>query len=119
MTKERKLLGRWHNGDLLPEEYMQLMKETKELLAQPEQNNTQYLLDQVARLTAENAMLKEKWLAQPEQEPVAWMWEDKRNGSNSWATVVSPAKPEKCEYHVRNIRPLYLASPKRESFEPE
>ena len=35
--------------------------------------NTQYLLDQVARLTAENAMLKEKWSAQPEQEqePVA------------------------------------------------
>ena len=37
MSKERELLGRWHNGDLLPEEYMQLMKETKELLAQPEQ----------------------------------------------------------------------------------
>lgn len=36
MSAERKLLGRWHNGDLLPEEYMQLMKETKELLAQPE-----------------------------------------------------------------------------------
>ena len=29
------------------------------------EDNTQYLLDQVARLTAENAMLKEKWLAQP------------------------------------------------------
>ena len=32
-------------------------------------------LDQIARLTAENAMLKEKWLAQPEhteQKPVAW-----------------------------------------------
>ena len=63
MSVERKLLGRWHNGDLLPEEYMRLMKETKELLAQPEQDNIQYLLDQVARLTAENAMLKEKWLA--------------------------------------------------------
>ena len=37
MSKERDLLGRWHNGDLLPEEYMALMKETKELLAQPEQ----------------------------------------------------------------------------------
>jgi hypothetical protein len=37
MSKERELLGRWHNGDLLPEEYMKLMKETKELLAQPEQ----------------------------------------------------------------------------------
>jgi hypothetical protein len=35
--------------------------------------NTQYLLDQVSRLTAENAMLKEKWLAQPEpeQEPLS------------------------------------------------
>ena len=31
-----------------------------------EQDTAQYLLDQVARLTAENAMLKEKWLAQPE-----------------------------------------------------
>ena len=36
MSVERDLLGKWHNGDLLPEEYMQLMKETKELLAQPE-----------------------------------------------------------------------------------
>ena len=35
MSKGRELLGRWHNGDLLPEEYMRLMKETKELLAQP------------------------------------------------------------------------------------
>ena len=37
MSVERDLLGRWHNGDLLPEEYMKLMKETKQLLAQPEQ----------------------------------------------------------------------------------
>ena len=37
MSVERDLLGKWHNGDLLPEEYMQLMKETKELLAQPDQ----------------------------------------------------------------------------------
>jgi hypothetical protein len=102
MSKERELLRRWYNGDLLPEEYMKLMKETKQLLAQPKQTeqepkgyviykpegskeeeiiplytspqkllaqpdiNTQYLLDQVARLTAENAMLKEKWLSQPE-----------------------------------------------------
>ena len=33
------------------------------------EDNTQYLLDQVARLTAENAMLKEKWLAPPKREP--------------------------------------------------
>ena len=70
MSKERDLLGRWHNGDLLPEEYMKLMKDTKELLAQPEQDNIQYLLDQVARLTAENAMLKEKW-STPKREPLS------------------------------------------------
>lgn len=34
------------------------------LSKQPEQHGTQYLLDQVARLTAENAMLKEKWSTQ-------------------------------------------------------
>ena len=34
--------------------------EIEQLLAQPEQDNTQYLLDQVSRLTAENAMLKER-----------------------------------------------------------
>jgi len=37
MSKERELLRRWYNGDLLPEEYMKLMKETKQLLAQPKQ----------------------------------------------------------------------------------
>jgi hypothetical protein len=45
MSLERKLLGRWHNGDLLPEEYMRLMKETKELLAQPEQGPIAYVAD--------------------------------------------------------------------------
>ena len=36
---------------------------------QPKQDNIQYLLDQVARLTAENAMLKEKWSTQ-KREPL-------------------------------------------------
>ena len=43
--------------------------EIEQLLAQPEQDNTQYLLDQVSRLTAENAMLKEKW-SPPKFEPL-------------------------------------------------
>ena len=34
------------------------------------EDNIQYLLDQVARLTAENAMLKEKWSA-PKREPLS------------------------------------------------
>jgi hypothetical protein len=45
MSKERKLLGRWHNGDLLPEEYMALMKETRELLAQPEQEPVAWIIE--------------------------------------------------------------------------
>ena len=78
------------------------------LSKQPEQHGTQYLLDQVARLTAENAMLKEKWSTskQPEQEPTAWMWEDKRNETNSWATVFSPVKPDN-SVHVKNVVLLY------------
>ena len=142
MSLERKLLGRWHNGDLLPEEYMQLMKETKELLAQPEpikerevlgkiistddacnwnltvaalkdydyvyvngiryteyqpDINTQYLLDQVSRLTAENAMIKEKWLAPPKREPLSdeeieKFWEDNfYNGINFYARAIEKA----------------------------
>ena len=36
-----------------------------------EQDTAQYLLDQVSRLIAENAMLKEKWLAPPKREPLS------------------------------------------------
>jgi hypothetical protein len=63
MSKERELLKNilatgWLNNTIY-------CSEVEKLLAQPD-INTQYLLDQVARLTAENAMLKEKWLSQPE-----------------------------------------------------
>ena len=83
-------------------------QETKELLAQPEQNNTQYLLDQVARLTAENAMLKEKWLAQPEQEPVVWQV----IGIAGFMYVYNKPIDEVYEHHTVNA--LYLAPPQRE-----
>ena len=60
MSKERELLNRSRYN--LDREYCaDLIDEIQELLAQAEQDNIQYLLDQVARLTAENAMLKEKW----------------------------------------------------------
>jgi hypothetical protein len=115
MSKERKLLGRWHNGDLLPEEYMALMKETRELLAQPEQDNIQYLLDQVARLTAENAMLKEKWSTpKPEQEPMAWVWGVFNPHTGDWCDgCVAKDKPLENQ-NRRNIRALYTAPPRRE-----
>lgn len=76
MSKERELIkdmkiliectsmgGLQRNADVL-------IGRAIELLAQPEQDNPQYLLDQVARLTAENAMLKEKWLA-PRRKPLS------------------------------------------------
>ena len=69
MNKERELLARV----LGSRTFMQgvaLRREIEELLTQPEQNNTQYLLEQVSRLTAENAMLKEKW-SQPKREPLS------------------------------------------------
>ena len=73
MTKERELLKECRlildtpfNGST----GINLRNRIAELLAQPEQNNTQYLLEQVSRLTAENAMLKEKW-SQPKREPLS------------------------------------------------
>ena len=72
----------------------ELSCEIEELLDQPEQDNIQYLLDQVARLTAENAMLKEKW-QEPEQEPLTREEisqgfrdnEDALNAESYWAGV--------------------------------
>ena len=68
MSKERELLQRLVDSGVLGG--YSFIAEVKELLAQPEQNNTQYLLEQVSRLTAENAMLKEKWSA-PKREPLS------------------------------------------------
>jgi hypothetical protein len=48
----------------------EIAKLKEQLFAQPEQDKTQYLLDQVSRLFAENAMLKEKW-SQPKREPLS------------------------------------------------
>ena len=80
------------------------------------EDNTQYLLDQVARLTAENAMLKEKWLAQPEQieqEPVAWMYEWVNEIGEHVKSVVYNF------YDDANLIPLYTAPPKREPLSDE
>ena len=85
------------------------------LSKQPEQHGTQYLLDQVARLTAENAMLKEKWSAQPEteQEPVAWMYEWVNEIGEHVKSVVYNF------YDDANLIPLYTAPPKREPLSDE
>ena len=55
----------------------------------------------------------EELLAQPEPtaEPVAWMWDEMF--CEDWTTVSSVIKPSKSKY-VDNVRPLYLAPPKRE-----
>ena len=66
MSKEREVLKKiLATGGLNYE----LSCEVEELLAQPD-INTQYLLDQVSRLTAENAMIKEKW-STPKHEPLS------------------------------------------------
>lgn len=81
MSKERELLKKilatgWLNNEL--------SNEVEELLAQPEQNNTQYLLDQVSILTAENAMLKEKWLSKGDDEDEYINEESGYNRSDWW-----------------------------------
>ena len=99
MSLERKLLGKWHNGDLLPEEYMRLMKETKQLLAQPEH------IPDVGNMV----------------EPVAWMYEWEEIGGKEWTSVKNGKYPPivEEEYCMRNLRPLYLAPPTREPLSDE
>jgi len=93
MNKERELLGRWHNGDLLPEEYMKLMKETKELLAE-----------------------------QPEQEPVAWMYDWNISGDEEYGDTkydaLTRAESITKNRAITNVQPLYTA-PKREPLSEE
>lgn len=86
MSKERKLLEKvavqLSVFDL--KKASDLVDEIKELLAQPEQNNTQYLLDQVSILTAENAMLKEKRLSKGDDEDEYINEESGYNRSDWW-----------------------------------
>lgn len=49
--------------------------------------------------------------ASEQTEPVAWMWDEMF--CEDWTTVSSVIKPSKSKY-VDNVRPLYLAPPKRE-----
>jgi hypothetical protein len=70
MSKERELLQEIYDDEITMME-LPFSTATKlvELLAEPD-TITQYLLDQVSRLTAENAMLKEKW-SPPKREPLS------------------------------------------------
>jgi hypothetical protein len=91
MSKERDLLGRWHNGDLLPEEYMQLMKETKELLAQPETEQEPVAWGYKKRVTykpegSEEEEIIPLYTAPPKREPlsdetIAKLWGESYSGT--------------------------------------
>jgi hypothetical protein len=87
MSKERELLKRWFSEFGKIHADIKLLRDTQTLLAQPEQPE------------------------QTEQEPVAWMWDEMF--CEDWTTVSSVIKPSKSKY-VDNVRPLYLAPPKRE-----
>ena len=86
MSRERELLEKVISGDNKGDFFVSydLYKEIYEFLAQPEHT---------------------------EQEPVAWMWDEMF--CEDWTTVSSVIKPSKSKY-VDNVRPLYLAPPKRE-----
>jgi hypothetical protein len=111
MSKERELLKKILATRWLDHE---LSCEAEAILAQPEQDNIQYLLDQVSRLFAENAMLKEKWSTpkpESEQQPEAWMLIDKETG----ARIPRAYKPEHGVNQDRwELYPLYTTPPKRE-----
>ena len=122
MSEERELLKRFMTELKTEEDVVSLFNDIKECLALPEQDNIQYLLDQVARLTAENAMLKEKWSApkqrEPTAEPVAWITEwvqrYRHNDTPIIDRAVSFTKGDAPAVPNPNYIPLYTAPPKRE-----
>ncbi|CAB4169102.1 hypothetical protein UFOVP1516_2 [uncultured Caudovirales phage] len=73
-----------YGGDHHKSPEASILNDIRKLLAQPEQGNTQYLLDQVSRLTAENAMLKEKWLSKGDDEDEYINEESGYNRSDWW-----------------------------------
>ena len=100
---------------------VKLAENIRELLAQPEQHGTQYLLDQVAILTAENAMLKEKWSTSKQSE---------QKQEEKYVGIVRTigGYPDNSEHTVelicrhgdlRDGDLLYTAPPKRTSLELE
>lgn len=131
MSKEKELLRRVRDTlHALKETPYDLYWDIQTALDQPEQDNIQYLLDQVARLTAENTMLKEKWASpkreQTEQEPVAWMYDldmmihpISNTRSLRFGELTSISLADRPLQDAVNIRPLYLAPPTREPFGPE
>ena len=121
MSKERELLKKVISGDNKGDFFISydLYKEIYEFLVHHEQDNIQYLLDQVARLTAENAMLKEKWSTpkpEPEQQPEAWIIVNKETG---YRTQVSDLTPFLYHREIFEVIPLYTAPPKRERITDE
>ena len=123
MSIEKELLKKVISGDNKGDFFISydLYKDIETFLAQPEQDNIQYLLDQVARLTAENAMLKEKWSApkrEPTAEPVAWITEwvqrYRHNDTPIIDRAVSFTKGDAPAVPNPNYIPLYTAPPKRE-----
>lgn len=57
-------------------------------------------------------------LAQPEQEPVAWIWEQQNPHSGEWDSEFAEGKPQNFRV-VRNIHPLYTSPQKREPLSDE
>jgi hypothetical protein len=121
MSKERELLAaaldfldprRWL--DPADQHILNILsRDIEELLAQPEQDYIQYLLDQVARLTAENAMLKEKWSTpkpESEQQPEAWIIVNRDTGYRIQVSLF----PDLYNKDMFEVIPLYTAPPKRE-----
>lgn len=119
MSRERELLKRVRDAlRELKGTHYNLYWDIQSMLDQPEQDNIQYLLDQVARLTAENAMLKEKWSTpkpESEQQPEAWIVVNKETG---YRTQVSHF-PDSYDKNTFEVIPLYTSPPTREPLSDE
>jgi hypothetical protein len=106
MSIERELLRRIssHSESRIP---LHFIKEIQQLLAQPEPLS----FDDLNNMLGE----AEELLAQPEQEPVAWMYEWVDEIGETVKGVYVGSHKASHLYELENLEPLYLTPPKRES----
>jgi len=134
MSKEREMIEKLCSSQMTYSDWLLLIADAEELLAQPEPEPVNFDLERmklavespVSDVTVEGLIDKVK--SNREHivdvgnmvEPVAWMYEWYENDLESTQAYCGSEKPFKGEIKQPfNIRPLYIAPPKRKPLTPQ
>jgi hypothetical protein len=117
MNQAMYLIDAWERG-AYAEEYPNEIAALRQAIEQAEKESTLQKMSDIWK-EIEQVTIKQGWdvdslLFKPEQEPVAWMFEEygESSGGMRWFKCLGTEKPQHPESIYRNIIPLYTALPK-------